>query len=174
MFKIMGKTLYIFDFDDTLMKSDARVEVLHGTGDTSLLSSTEFAKYTPQLGDEFDFSEFEIYPPDGQLILPVFKRLQFILKNEGLSCVVILSARGNPAPIRKFLINHGIPKNISIGAVGSANHDAKGQFVKKKLRSGIFKHVHVFEDNAENLASIKKACDDVEIGFSHTLVVSDR
>ena len=170
----MGKTLYIFDFDDTLVRSDAQVEVLHRSGDTSLFNSAEFAKYVPQRGDEFDFSEFEIFPVGGELILSVFKRLQSVLKNEGLSSVIILSARENPVPIHEFLTAHGIPKNITIGTVGSANPDAKGQFVKKKLKGGMFEHVHVFEDNAKNLVSIKKACDKAGVGYSHTLVVSGR
>jgi hypothetical protein len=170
----MSKTLYIFDFDDTLVRSDAQVEVLHKSGNTSSLNSAEFAKYTPQQGDEFNFSEFEISPIEGELILPVFKRLQSVLQNEGLTYVSILSARENPVPIRKFLTSHGIPKNIAIGTVGSADPEAKGQFIKKKLRSGIFEHVHVFEDNAKNLVSIKNACDDTGVGFSHTLVVSGR
>ena len=37
--------LYIFDFDDTLIDSDAEVKVRHGDGTVTRMSSEKYAKY---------------------------------------------------------------------------------------------------------------------------------
>ena len=167
----MGKTLYIFDFDDTLITSDARVMVNHEDRSCSFLSGVEFAVYEPQSGDEFDFTDFDIYPPAGKIIKPIFKRLQSIIQNDGLRNVAIVSARLAKIPIQQFLSNHGIPKNITIAAVGSMEKDAKGNFVKTLLHDGRHDHVHVFEDNAKNIKSIQKTCKMLNIKCTHTLIV---
>ena len=54
-----GKKLRVFDFDDTLAKTDSGVIVRHKkTGNTRRLSSGEFAKFGPDDDEELDFSEF--------------------------------------------------------------------------------------------------------------------
>ena len=40
----MEKVLSIFDFDDTLIKSTARVRVIHGNGEEDMLSTEEYAE----------------------------------------------------------------------------------------------------------------------------------
>ncbi len=168
----MEKTLYIFDFDDTLITSEARVVVNHEDGSHSFLNGMEFANYERRQGDEFDFSDFEIYPPQGKVILPIFKRLQFVINNEGLDNVAVVSARLDPVPIRQFLIKHGMPKELTIAAVGSIDQDSKGKFVHELLKKGNQNHVHVFEDNFKNIESIKKTCKRLGIGCTHTLIVT--
>ena len=57
-----NKGLTIFDIDDTMFKSKARVKVKNtNTGKVKELSPQEYNNYKLQTGEEFDFSEFKIY-----------------------------------------------------------------------------------------------------------------
>ena len=166
----MPKTLHIFDFDDTLMHSDAVVGVTHKDGTTLALTSGEFASYEPKPGDDFDFSEFESYPAQGEPIPFIFSRLQQVLNSAGSGDAIILTARSRAKPVREFLQDHGIKSQIQIIALGSSNSSAKGNYVKGILEGSDYEHVHVYEDNISNIKSIEDAVTDAGIGFSHTLV----
>ena len=56
--KTNSKKLSIFDFDDTLVSTNAKIHITHGDGEKETLTPAEYAVYEPQEGDEFDFSEF--------------------------------------------------------------------------------------------------------------------
>ena len=47
------KSLFIFDFDDTLLDSAAEVRVTHKDGTTSSMSSEKYAKYEEKPVDTF-------------------------------------------------------------------------------------------------------------------------
>ena len=165
-----SRTLYIFDFDDTLIKSDAQVIIHHPEGTSSRLNSTEFAQYKERPGDEFDFSQFEIYPPGGQTISSTFKKLQKVAQNFGPRNVIILTARNLSQPVRQFLKDQGLGINIPIIAVGSSNPSAKAAYVIKRLDTGNYDGVHVYEDNFKNIDAIQKVVNDAGISFDYTLV----
>ena len=55
---LLEKKLRVFDFDDTLVKSNSKVFVIN-KGKKKTLTPGEFAIYKQKPGDEFDFSEFE-------------------------------------------------------------------------------------------------------------------
>ena len=169
----MSKTLHIFDFDDTLVTSDAEVVVYHGDDTISKLDSGKFASYIPLEDDRFDFSDFEIYPPGGRTIPSTFRKLQKTLRELGSENVVILTARGAAAPVRKFLSDNGIRQKVSVVALGSPNPNDKGKFVANKLMTGDFNHVHVYEDNINNVNAIRAAAEDAGVGFSHTLIIPE-
>ena len=89
----MQRKLTIFDFDDTLISSNANIGITHRDGSSRVLSSHEYAKYREQPGDTFDFSEFDQYPKDATLIKGTFSRLRSAISTAG--DVVILTARSN-------------------------------------------------------------------------------
>ncbi len=151
----MSRPFYIFDFDDTLVFSGAAVHVTHLDGTSESLESHEFATYVEQPGDEFDFSEFDIYPPDGQIINKTFKQLQQAISSAGIDSVVVLSARGKAGPMRQFLSDHGLSSNIEIVGVGDANPAAKVRFVDEKIKGGRFTEVILFEDSVANINAIR-------------------
>ena len=95
------RTLCIFDFDDTLITSNAKVRVIKQAGHTKKLSTAQYAKYMPQPGDVFDFVEFDSYPKQLEIIEPVFAELQASIALCGHDNVVILTARANPVPVKK-------------------------------------------------------------------------
>ena len=55
---ILEKKLRVFDFDDTLVKSNSKVYVTNN-GKKTTLSPGEFAIYDKKAGDEYDFSDFD-------------------------------------------------------------------------------------------------------------------
>ena len=55
---ILEKKLRVFDFDDTLVKSNSKVYV-NNKGKKKTLTPGQFAIYKKKSGDEFDFSDFD-------------------------------------------------------------------------------------------------------------------
>ena len=150
----MNRPFYIFDFDDTLVFSGAAVHVTHSDGKKESLESHEFATYVEQPGDQFDFSEFDVYPPDGKIIHKTFQTLQSAIQAHGPDSVVVLSARGKDQPMRQFLNDHGLSNNIEVVGVGDANPTAKVRFVDQKLASNMFDEVILYEDSLANINAI--------------------
>lgn len=150
----MNNTLFIFDFDDTLVFSGAVVHITHADGSKESLESHEFATYQEQPGDQFDYSEFDTYPPDGKIIKRTFKKMLETISAHGADNVIVLSARGNPAPMEKFLSDQGLSSNIQIVGVGSSNPQDKASFVEEKLKTGQWSSVEIFEDSIANINAI--------------------
>ena len=150
----MDNTLFIFDFDDTLVFSGAVVHITHADGSKESLESHEFATYQEQPGDQFDYSEFEVYPPNGKIIKKTFAKLLEVISVHGPDNVMVLSARGNAEPMRQFLSDHGLSANIEIVGVGSANPSQKAAYVDQKLQTNKWTSVEVFEDSLANINAI--------------------
>ena len=165
----MQKVLSIFDFDDTLIKSTARVRVIHKDGSEEMLSSAEYAEYTPLPGDDFGFEEFDSYPPGAEPIDSTFGALNNAISKHGADNIVILTARSADKPVRQYLSDQGI-KGIDIQAMGDAAPQAKAKYVMSRLKSGDYEMVHVYEDNANNIRAIKRVVDETGIKFQSTLV----
>ena len=53
------KVLSVFDFDDTIAKSDAWVYVMRGGRLLKKLDPAQFAVYKPRPGETFDFRDFD-------------------------------------------------------------------------------------------------------------------
>ena len=70
--------LRVFDFDDTLAKTDARIVVNKVDGSILDLTPGEYAVYKPEEGDQFDYSEFRgelINPREVKAVTNVFRRI---------------------------------------------------------------------------------------------------
>lgn len=165
------KVLHIFDFDDTLIRSDDTVYIHHADGTETELDSEEFAKYVEQPGDVFDFSSFDEYPPNANLIEQVFSELKSSIALDGLGSVVILTARSNPVPVREFLSDNGID-GIEIVATGTSNPMAKAQYVLNRVKTGDFNEVRVFEDNVQNIRTIEKVVEPTGVRLRSNRVAS--
>ena len=74
--------LHIFDFDDTLIHSDSQVYIRHADGTETSLSSDQYATYDEVPGDEMDFSDFDSYPQNAQIIDSVFSISLIIILNQ--------------------------------------------------------------------------------------------
>tara|TARA_R110002060_G_scaffold15376_3_gene21432 strand:- start:4292 stop:4867 length:576 start_codon:yes stop_codon:yes gene_type:complete len=169
----MNRTLHIFDFDDTLVKSDTLVRISHYDGAISELTSSEFAGYTALDGDSYDFSEFETYPQNGMPISSMFKALRDSLNMLGSNNVVILTARSNDVPVYDFLVDHGIDRSIEVVTVGSSDPTRKGEYVYDRVLNDGYDDIKVYEDNIKNINAIKNVLSDLDVNFSYVHVLEE-
>ena len=152
-------TLHVFDFDDTLVSSDSKVAITQEDGTVKYLSSEDYAGYTTKPGEVEDFSDFDGYPKNPEIIEPVFSELRAAIALDGPENVVILTARSNSSPVRLFLNANDIPP-ITIEAVGTSDPFAKAEYIVSGIMNNQdISEVRVFEDNVRNIRTIRKVLD---------------
>jgi len=146
------RRLRVFDFDDTLVVTDARVHVTNKTKNSFSLSPSEYATYEPKPGDKFDFNEFErlINPRE---ITWTGKILRSVYKKHGSTGLVILTARGTPDPIQQFLDSIGIT-DIPIVTLNSNDPFAKSNWIAGEIENGDVGYVEFFDDSSRNVAAV--------------------
>jgi hypothetical protein len=143
----------VFDFDDTLVKTKSSIHMTNARGESVTMTPAEYAVYEPQSGDHFDFSDFEHLKSPTPIAHMVLK-LNYAIRNWGAKNVFILTARGNPAPIRAFLNDMGMP-NIRIYALGDGDPQAKAEVIRREilLRKNVAV-VRFYDDSAKNIAAV--------------------
>lgn len=146
------KKLRVFDFDDTLVKTGSMIHVTSGNGDTFDLTPGEYAVYAPQPGDQFDYSDFEGLVDPREIGWTV-KILRSIIAKGGE--VVILTARGNPDPVRLFLQQAGLPE-IDIIALGNSDPQRKADYISGRIEADGLQHVEFFDDSYKNIEAVKR------------------
>ena len=148
------KTLAVFDFDDTLFHSGARV-ILQKPGEpVQHLSTHEYATYVPEPTDEFDYSEFSTYPPRPKPIAQTTRALQSAVLRHGLENVVIPTARGNPKPVEQVLENFQMPP-VEVIAIASSNPDDKAQVLSDLISKDGYARLVLYEDSIPNINAIR-------------------
>jgi hypothetical protein len=114
-----NKNLRIFDFDDTLVKTNSYIYVTHSNGMKSKLTPGQYAVYSEKPGDVYDFKDFE-QVKDPQEITKITTILRKIVQ-KSKEPVYILTARAAANPIKQYLKDIGINSNkINIIALASA------------------------------------------------------
>jgi len=147
------KTLVVFDFDDTLFHSGARVIVQKPDGRQQYLSTHEYAIYTPEPDDEFDYSEFASYPPRPEPIAKTTRALQSAVLRHGLENVIILTARAHPGPVEKVLENFQMP-SVEVFAINSAIPGDKAAILEKMVNQHGYDRLVLYEDSMPNISAI--------------------
>jgi len=148
-----GKKLRVFDFDDTLVKTNSFVYVKHSDGKQSKLTPGEYAIYEPKDSDEFDFSDFQkVSQP--QEIKGITKLLKTIVKKEGERKVVILTARSAYKPVKDYLKDIGL-EGIYVVALGDSDPQKKADWIEDKIKSG-YNDVFFIDDSHKNVAAVGK------------------
>jgi hypothetical protein len=174
--------LAVFDFDDTLVTSDSQVVVTHQNGKSEELSSSEYAVYVEQPGDEFDYSQFN----DTTTAEPtaIFGVLQHFIQKCGGDSVAILTARGvgSQLALEEFFSDQLGLELKNIVTVGSS--DPKAKALKIREFANLYKPsvIHFYDDSQANIDAVKKEAaswietelaDKVEV-FTHRVDEFDR
>ena len=158
-----SREIHVFDFDDTLVRTNSRIRVKSSGGDF-FLSPQEYAKYKRRPGDVFDYSDFEqVIEPE--LIPSTFLKLKAAIDSNGNDNVFILTARGNPVPVKEFLSSVGVD-GIRIFATGTSDPQAKARIIEDEVNSRRIKRVYFYDDAAKNIEAVKnlrRRLPDVEI-----------
>jgi|TARA_R110000772_G_scaffold99883_1_gene199900 hypothetical protein len=173
-----GKGLTIFDIDETMFVTKAKVKVVKDGKVIKLLDNKQFNKYVLKKNEEFDFGEFtsaEIFNKTSTPIARMINKVKAVLRHatKAGSKVIIVTARPNFDNKDLFLDtfrNQGIDiDNIYVERAGNLGSgpaaDNKIVIFKKYLDSNQFKRIRLFDDaiaNIKALLSLKNEYKDVE------------
>ena len=161
------KGLTIFDIDDTLFVSKARVIVVNtNTGKTKALTPMEFNSYKLRKHEEYDYGEFKSAKLFYQTATPIGRmvdKAKAIIKNATKkgSKVIIVTARANMDDKKLFiktLESHGLPmKDVYVeraGNMSGSSAENKKVIFRKYLKTGEYARIRLFDDHKENLKAL--------------------
>jgi len=172
-----GKGLTIFDIDETMFITKAKVKVVKDGKVIKKLDNQEFNTYKKKAGEEFDFGEFknaEVFKRTSTPIARMINKVKAILKNatKAGSKVIIVTARPNFDNKKTFLDTFR-KQGIDIDKIyveragnlgGGPAAENKRVIFKKYLNQNIYKRVRLFDDALSNLKvflSLQKDYPDV-------------
>jgi len=148
-----GKKLRVFDFDDTLVKTNSFIYVQNKSGKKLKLTPGEYAVYEPKKEDKFDFSDFEkVNQP--QEVKGITKLLKTIAKSEGQRKIVVLTARGAYKPVKDYLKDIGL-EGTYVVALGDSDPQKKADWIEDKIKKG-YDDVFFIDDSHKNVAAVNK------------------
>ena len=148
---LLEKKLRVFDFDDTLVKSNSKVYVMN-KGKRKTLTPGEFAIYKKKSGDEFDFSDFDKVIEPKQ-IKSMFRVFNNIYKASGSRRLTILTARAAYKPVRKFLNDVGF-NDVYVVALGDSNPQKKADWIEGQIKKG-YDNILFLDDSPKNVKVVK-------------------
>ena len=148
---ILEKKLRVFDFDDTLVKSNSKIHIVNN-GKKKSLTTGEYAIYKAKPGDKFDFSDFSkvIEPKQIKSMFKVFKN---IYKASGNRRITILTARAAYKPVRQFFKDVGY--DVYVVALASSNPKDKLNWIETQIQKG-YDDVLFFDDSKKNITTVSK------------------
>jgi FMN phosphatase YigB (HAD superfamily) len=151
------KKLRIFDFDDTLVKTNSFIYVTHRNGMKTKLSPGQYAKYDARDGDEFDFKDFQqVTRPE--LIKGYVELLRRMVNSGGSREVFILTARAAERPVSQFIKDLGI-NGVKVIALGDNNPEKKADWIEDRVKEG-YDDVFFVDDSEKNIAAVRKRLRD--------------
>jgi hypothetical protein len=161
------KDLVIFDIDDTLLHTTAKIRVIKDGRPVRELTNQEFNNYELQPGEEFDFGEFrdaEKFNKESQPIKPMINKLKTILAHSPNSEVIMLTARADFDDRDTFLktfTDLGIDMSqVHVHRAGNLPGDAipaekKAVYVRNYAKTGRYDHIRLYDDSRSNLSVFK-------------------
>lgn len=174
-----GAGLTIFDIDDTLMHTTAKIAVKLNGKVVRELTNQEFNTYQLKKGEQFDFGQFrdaKKFKEESKPIARMFAKAKAILRNvvnKPGSQMIILTARNDFDDKETFLDTfrqYGLDiDKIRVERAGKlagmAPAHAKYIIVYNYLKQGKFARVRLFDDSMANLIEflrLKKEFKNVE------------
>ncbi len=182
-----GKGLTIFDIDETLFQTFAKIKVMKDGQVVRELDNQQFNTYKLKPGEEFDFGEFKnarLFNQTSKPIRKMIAKAKAILRNASKrgSRVIIMTARADFDDKKKFLDTfrkYGldidkvyVERAGNLGSGPSAEN--KKVLIQKYLNSGEYSRIRFFDDAVSNLEafnSLKPSYPDVK--FEGYLVSHD-
>ena len=162
---VEGKGLTIFDIDDTLFHTTAKIAVMKDGKVVRELDNQEFNHYTLKNGESFDFRQFrdaKKFNEESKPIEKMFKKAKAILRNATRkgSTVVIITARANFDDRETFLDTfrkHGFDiDKVRVERAGNIEGEIvpaykKYIIIRNYLNTKQFARVRLFDDSMTNL-----------------------
>jgi len=148
---VEARSLSVFDFDDTLAKTDSWVYVKTTSGEKQL-DAAEFSKYKLKPNEEFDFRDFDTKLKNPRIIKKNVELLRKQLTKHGRR-VTILTARALGYPIKHFFKTIGI--DVYVVAVGSNDPKVKADWIEDHIKKG-YNPVYFMDDSSKNINAVNK------------------
>lgn len=169
-----SEKLLIFDLDDTLIRTSAKIWVMKDDEHIKTLTNAEYNDYKKKPGEWFDYREFN----DPKILSrETFTRYWSTLKREYHkgTHISIITARNDASMIRRFFLKNGIDiKDELVFAVGNPRLGLVGSVQEKKaviIRELVALGYHTlvfFDDNEGNLEAAKALEKELDIKI-HTV-----
>ena len=148
------KKLRIFDFDDTLVKTNSFIYVTNKDGRKSKLTPGQYAVYDKKPGDTFDYSDFhKVTEP--KLIKGYFELLKRMSAADNGRTIYILTARTAYKPVYNFIKDLGI-RNVMVVALADSNPEKKADWIEAKVRDEGYDDVFFVDDSIKNVDAVRK------------------
>jgi len=164
-------TLTIFDIDDTLLHTTAKIRVVKDGETVRELTNQQFNNYKLQPGEEFDFGEFrdaEKFARESTPIRPMIRELKAILAYTR-GRVIMLTARADFDDRDTFLDTFnklGIDMSkVHVHRAGNLPGNdnpayKKAVWVRRYLDTGKYRQVSLYDDSMTNLRVFKELAAD--------------
>jgi len=160
------KGISVFDFDDTLARTNSKIIVTMPNGKVLKINATEFAKRDAELTDKgakYDFSEFSkvVDGKKGPLADLALKRQGKF----GSKDIFVLTARPQLAAraIKKFLDGIGLSLPLAnITGLENGTPQAKADWVLSKTAAG-YNNFYFADDAIKNVKAVKEILDQVDV-----------
>jgi hypothetical protein len=176
---IGNRALVIFDIDDTLLHTTAKIKVVKDGHVVRELTNQEFNHYSLQPDENFDFGEFQNatkFQQESKPIKPMINRLKYLLDNAKNSKVIMLTARSDFDNKQTFLdtfANLGIDMSrVHVHRAGNIPGnmipaEKKAVWVRHYLDTNTFFKVTMYDDSLTNLEVFKNLASEYpQIDFS--------
>lgn len=169
------KKLRIFDLDDTLFETEAKVVVTSSDGTSKEITPAEYAVYEPQPDDKFDFSQFQtlINPT---LIRSIGKRFyKIVTSSNGNRKTVILTARGSEAaPHIRDIIRKYFRVDIEVITLGTGDPMAKANWILNKIQNEGYNDIFFVDDSSKNILATYRTIKDLPIKYKLVDITTPR
>lgn len=170
--------LSVWDIDETLFQTKAKVHVMKNGKRIKSLSNKEYNTYKLGAGESYDFQEFKNADIFAKTSVPIQRAIDKAAKTlrayseQPNSKVIVLTARSDfddPHTFLNTFERYGLNmRNVHVhraGNLGLPAAEAKRIFIKQYLDTGKFKTVSLFDDDRRNLdvfLSLKKDFPNVK------------
>ena len=169
------KKLRIFDLDDTLFETEAKVIVTSVDNTSREITPAEYAVYEPKSGDKFDFSQFHtIINPT--LIRSIGKRFyKIVTSSNGDRKTVILTARGSEAaPHIRDIIRKYFRVNIEVVTLGTGDPMAKANWILNKIQNEGYNDIFFVDDSSKNILATYRTINNLPIKYKLVDITTPR
>ena len=180
-------TLTIFDIDETLFHTKAKVAVVKDGKVVRMLDNQEFNTYKRKAGEEYDFKEFksaEVFRKTSTPIVNMINKAKAIVKakNNAASRAIIVTARADFDDKKMFLQtfrDHGLPiDQMHVERSGNLGIDspaeAKKVVFRKYLNTKNYTKTRLYDDAMSNIkAFLELQAEYPNIEFEAQFVKAD-